>query len=155
MSQYFFISGSVFAAIFLAGFTCAELLASWRGFFAANRSMLLASSLLGVIALICTSLLLSGIGFFNILNVMAKAVYKLAQLLLCALSLAALVFWYDPGVNLWLEGGGVLAILLLVWLYGAAFCLRMFDFNYPVSDVLLYYSVLPFVCMAVMWAGSL
>jgi len=155
MSLYFFISGGVFVAFLLAGFTSAEVLASVLGFLAANRTMLLASGLLGVIALVCASLLFRGIGFFNILYVMAKAVYKLAQLLLCAMSLAALGFWFDLGVNLWLEGGGILAFVLLVWLYGAALCLRVFDFNYPVREVLFSYSVLPFACMAVMWVGDL
>ncbi|OGQ87405.1 MAG: hypothetical protein A2512_01580 [Deltaproteobacteria bacterium RIFOXYD12_FULL_56_24] len=154
MSQYFFISGSVFAALLIAGYTSAEVLASALDFFAAKRTALLASGLLGVIALVGASLLFRGIGFFNILYVMAKAVYKLAQLLLCAMSLAALGFWFDLGANIWLEGGGVLAFVLLVWLYGAALCLRLFDFNYPVGEVLFSYSVLPFACIVVIWAGS-
>lgn len=154
MSLCFFISGSVFAALLLAGYTSAEVLASTLDFLAAKRTMLLASGLLGVIALVCTSLLFRGIGFFSILYVMAKAVYKLAQLLLCAVSLAALVFWFNLGVNLWVEGGGPLTIVLLVWLYGAALCLRLFDFNYPIKDVLFSYSVLPFACLALIWAGD-
>ncbi len=155
MGRYFFISGCAVAAFHFAGLASAEVLAPVVGFLAANRTALLASGLLGVLALVCASLLFGGIGFFNILYVMAKAVYELVQLLLCAMSLAALVFWFDLGVNLWLEGGGTLAIVLYAWLYGAAFSLRVFDFNYPVKDVLLSYSALPFACLAVIWGSGL
>ena len=155
MGRYFFISGCAVAAFHFAGLTSTEALAAVVGFLAANRTALLASGLLGALALICASLLFGGIGFFNILYVMAKAVYELVQLLLCAMALAALVFWFDLGVNFWLEGGGTLAIVLYAWLYGAAFSLRVFDFNYPVRDVLVAYSALPFICMTVVWGSGL
>lgn len=155
MGRYFFISGCAVAVIHLVGFTSGEVLAAVIGFLAANRTALLASGLGGAFALVCASLLFGGIGFFNILYVMAKAVYELVQLLLCALSLASLVFWFDLGVNLWLEGGGTLAIVFYAWLYGAAFSLRVFDFNYPIKDVLLSYSAFPFVCLAVFWLSGL
>ena len=155
MGRYLFISGCAVAAFHLLGFTAGEVLEALVGFLAANRTMLLASGLLGAFALVCASLLFGGIGFFNILYVMAKAVYELVQLLLCAVAVASLVFWLDLGVNLWLEGGGTLAIALYAGLYGAAFSLRVFDFNYPIKDVLLSYSALPFVCLAVFWLSGL
>lgn len=154
MGRYFLFSGCVFAAFFLAGLTSAELLAPLLDFLAAKRTALMASGLFGVIAMLCASLLFRGIGFFNVLYVMAKAVYKLAQLFLCAMSLAALLFWFNLGVNLWLGGGGTLTIVLLGWLYGAALCLRLFDFNYPVREVLFSYSFLPFACLALIWIGD-
>jgi len=155
MGRYFVISGCAVAAYYLGGFTSAEVLASVVGFLTVNRSVLLTAGLLGVLALICASLLFGGIGFFNILYVMAKAVYESVQFFLCAMSLATLIFWFDLGVNFWLEGGETLAFLLYVWLYGAAFSLRVFDFNYPVRDALLSFSALPFVCMAVFWVSHL
>ena len=155
MARYFFLSGCAVAALHLAGFTSAEVLAAVLPFLAANRTALLASGLLGALGLVCASSVFGGIGFFNILYLMAKAVYELVQLLLCAMTVASLVFWFDLGANLWLEGGGDLAIVLYAWLYGAAFSLRVFDFNYPVRDALLAYSVLPFICMAVAWISPL
>lgn len=155
MGRYFFISGCTVAVFHLVGFTSGEVLAAVVGFLAANRTALLASGLGGAFALVCASLLFGGIGFFNILYVMAKAVYELVQLLLCAMVVGSLVFWFDLGVNLWLEGGGTLVVVLYAWLYGAAFSLRVFDFNYPIKDVLLSYSALPFVCMAVFWLSGL
>jgi hypothetical protein len=155
MGRYFFISGCAVAALHLLGFTSGEVLAAVLDFLAVNRTALLASGLLGAFALVCASLLFGGIGFFNILYVMAKAVYELVQLLLCAVAVASLVFWLDLGINFWLEGGGTLAIVLYAWLYGAAFSLRVFDFNYPIKDVLLSYSALPFVFLAVVWGSGL
>jgi len=155
MGRYLFISGCAVAAFHLLGFTAGEVLEALVGFLAANRTMLLASGLLGAFALVCASLLFGGIGFFNILYVMAKAVHELVQLLLCAMAVASLVFWFDLGANLWLESGGVLAIVLYAWLYGAAFSLRVFDFNYPIKDVLLSYSALPVVFFALVWGCGL
>ena len=155
MGRYLFISGCAVAALHLLGFTAGEVLEALVGFLAANRTMLLASGLLGAFALVCASLLFGGIGFFNILYVMAKAVHELVQLLLCAMAVASLVFWFDLGANLWLESGGVLAIVLYAWLYGAAFSLRVFDFNYPIKDVLLFYSALPVVFFALVWGCGL
>ena len=155
MSRYFFISGCAVAALHLLGFTSGEVLAAVLDFLAVNRTALLALGLLGAFALVCASLLFGGIGFFNILYMMAKAVYELVQLLLCAVAVASLVFWLDLGINFWLEGGGTLAIVLYVWLYGAAFSLRVFDFNYPIKDVLLSYSALPVVFFALVWGCGL
>jgi hypothetical protein len=155
MGRYFFFSGCAVAAFHFAGVTSAEALAAVLGFLADNRTPLLASGLIGALALVSASLLFGGIGFFNILYVMAKAVYELVQLLLCIMTLAAMLFWFDLGVNFWLEGGGALAIVLYAWLYGAAFSLRVFDFNYPVRDVLIAFSALPCVCMAVIWGSGL
>ena len=155
MDRYFFISGVAVAAFHFTGFTSAEVFAAVVGFLAANQTPLLSGGFLGVFALVCASLLLRGINFFNILYVMAKAVYELVQLLLCAMSLASLVFWFDLGVNFWLEEGGFWLIVLYAWLYGAAFSLWVFDFNYPLRNTLLAYSALPFVCLAVVWASDL
>ena len=155
MGRYLFFSGCAVAALHLVGFTSGEVLAPMLGFLAANRVTLLTSGLLGALALVCSSLLFGGIGFFNILYVMAKVVYELVQLLLCAMAVASLVFWFDLGANLWLEGGGVLAVVLYAWLYAAAFSLRVFDFNHPIKDVLLSFSVLPFLCLAVVWVSGL
>lgn len=155
MGRYFFFSGCVVAAFYIVGVTSAEALAAVSGFLADNRTPLLASGLIGALALVCASLLFGGIGFFNILYLMAKAVYELVQLLLCIMALATMVFWFDLGVNFWLEGGGTLAIVLYAWLYGAAFSLRVFDFNYPVRDALLAFSALPFACMSVIMVSGL
>lgn len=155
MGRYLFFSGCAIAAYHLAGFTSAEVLAAVVGFLAANQTALLASGLLGALAMVCASLLFGGIGFFNILYLMAKAVYELVQLLICVMALAALVFWFDLGINFWLDGGETLAIVLYAWLYGAAFSLRVFDFNYPVRDALLAYSALPFACLTVVWVSGL
>ncbi|MCX5876070.1 MAG: hypothetical protein NT087_07235 [Deltaproteobacteria bacterium] len=155
MGRYLFFSGCAVAALHLGGFTSGEVLASLLGFLAANRGALLTSGLIGALALVCASLLFGGIGFFNILYVMAKAVYELVQLLLCAMAVASLVFWFDLGINLWLEGGGALAVVLYAWLYAAAFSLRVFDFNHPIKEVLLSFSVLPFFCLSVFWGSGL
>lgn len=155
MGRYFFISGCAVALFHLAGLTSGEVLAPVLAFLAAHQTTLLASGLLGALALVCASLLFGGIGFFSILYVMAKAAYELAQLLLCAMAVASLVFWFDLGANLWLGDGGTMSMVLYAWLYGAAFSLRLFDFNYPIKEVLLSYSALPFVCLAVAWLSPL
>ena len=143
------------AVLHLSGVASGQVHAWLMGFLAANQVALLTSGLIGAITLVCAAMFFGGLGFFNILYVMAKVVYELTQLLLCAMAIASLVFWFDLGANLWLEGGGTLAIVLYVWLYGAAFSLRIFDFNHPIKDVLLSFSVLPFFCLAVFWASGL
>lgn len=155
MFRYFLIAGCAVVAFHFGGLTSGEVLAWMVDFLSANRAVLTASGLIGVLALCGGSLLFGGIGFFNILYVVAKASYELVQLLLCTMALVALVFWFDLGVNIWVEGGGTLAMMLYVWLYGAAFCLRVFDFNYPLKDILFTYTVLPFVCLAVIWLSTL
>ncbi|HIJ91040.1 MAG: hypothetical protein OEV89_10095 [Desulfobulbaceae bacterium] len=154
MGRYFFISGCAVALLHFGGITSAEVLGAVVGFLVANHAVLVGGGLFGVLALVFASLLLRGGGFFNILYAMARVVYELVQLLLCAMSLAALVFWFDLGVNFWLEGGGTLALILYAWFYGAAFSLHVFDFNYPVKEALLSYSTLPFVCLVVIWLNG-
>lgn len=155
MGRYFFICGCAFAVLHFAGVTSAGVLDPMVALLGANRTALLAGGLLGVLALVCASLLFGGIGFFNILYVMARGIFELVQLLLCTMTLAALVFWFDLGINFWQEGGGPLAIVLYAWFYGAAFSLRVFDFNFPVRNVLISFSALPFVCMMVFWGSTL
>lgn len=155
MGRYFFISGCAFAAFHVAGGTSAEVLDPLVGFLSANRTSLLASGLLGLLFFVCASLLFAGIGFANFLYLMAKAVYELVKLLLCAMSLASLIFWFGLGINLWLEGGGGVAVVLYAWLFGAAFCLRVFDFNYPVRETLGSYSALPVICLMVITISTL
>ena len=155
MGRYLIISGCAAVAFHSAGITSAEVYESLMALLAANRTELVGGGLLGILALGCASLLFSGIGFFNILYVMAKAVFELIQLLFCAICLAALIFWFDLGVDFWLEGGEILTFMLYVWLYGAAFCLRVFDFNYPVRDTLIAYSALPMICLVLIRSSSL
>ncbi|MBU2536929.1 MAG: hypothetical protein KKH22_00710 [Proteobacteria bacterium] len=155
MGRYFFISGCAVAALHFAGVTSAGMLDPMIALLGANRTALLAGGLLGALALVCASALFGGIGFFNILYVMAKGVFELVQLLLCAMTVAALVFWFDLGINFWQEGGGPLTIVLYAWFYGAAISLRVFDFNYPIRDTLISFSALPFVCMMMFWGSTL
>lgn len=155
MGRYLFISGSAAIVFYFAGLTCADAFAQVAGFLTANRNELLWGGLLGLLALIVASLLLNRIGFFNILYLLVKAVYELIQLFLCVVSMASLIVWFDLGINIWLEGGAPLVIVLYLWLYGSAYCLHIFDFNYPVRETLLSYTELSFVCLAVIWASSL
>jgi hypothetical protein len=155
MERYFFISCCGVVLLYFAGISSADVHAAAVGFLAANAKPLYGGGLIGALALACASLLFNRIGFFNILYVMAKAAYELVKLLLCAMSLAALFFWFDLRSNFWLEEGRVLAIVLYAWLFGAAFCLRMFDFNYPVRDTLLSYSALPLVFLIMVWVSRL
>lgn len=155
MGRYFFISGCAVAALHFAGVTSAGVLDPMIALLGANRIALLAGGLLGALALVCASVLFSGIGFFNILYVLAKGFFELVQLLLCAMTVAALVFWFDLGINFWQEGGGPITIVLYAWLYCAAISLRVFDFNYPIRDTLISFTALPFVCMIVFWGSAL
>jgi uncharacterized membrane protein YdcZ (DUF606 family) len=155
MERYFFISCCGVVLLYFAGITSTEVHTATVDFLAANEKLLFGGGLLGALVLAGASLLFNRIGFFNILYVMAKAALELVKLLLCALSLGALFFWFDLRTNFWLEDGRVLAIVLYAWLFGAAFCLRMFDFNYPVRETLLSYSALPLVFLTMVWVSRL
>ena len=155
MGRYFFIAVCAVVTLHFTGVTSTEVITPLLGFLAAHRTVILGGGLFGAFALVCAALIFNGVGLFAIFHLMAKAVYELVQFLLCATCLAALIFWFDLGGYFWLEGGGALVIVLYFLLYGAAFSLLAFDFNYPIKDTLFSYSVLPLVCIAVIWGGSL
>lgn len=96
---------------------------------------LLGIGLLTALALPGITLVCNGLGFYTLMYSLAKLFFWLSSFLICLVSLVAVLFWLDLGVNLW----GVLGKMALLPFFlaaGGAFSLHVADFNYPVKEAL-------------------
>lgn len=75
-------------------------------------------------------------GFYSLMYTMARLCFWFSNLLICLVSLAAVLLWFDLGVNLWALLGKT-ALLPLLMAGSAAFSLHLADFNYPLKEALV------------------
>lgn len=120
---------------FIYGVEWAPLLDQLAVVVEANRWALLVAGLLGAAALPVVSLACRGIGYYSLMFTMDKLFLSLGRFLVCLLAVGAIIFWFDSGVNLW-SLLGITTLLPFAALGSAAFSLYLFDFNYPLKDVL-------------------
>jgi len=111
----------------------------------------LGGGLLAVVGFVALSFVLSAIGSYSVMFAVGKIFQEFTKLLICLVALAVIIFWVSLGENLWFAGGGVLPVVLYSWLYGGAFSLRKFDFNYPVMDSLFRYTILFVLSVVLIW----
>jgi hypothetical protein len=143
------IVGLVFAAIHLVGIGSAEVYDPLVGVVKANNLFIIFAAVLSVGVVAGASLLFSNAGFYNLLFAVAKIVYEAAQFAISAAFFAALILWYDLGINFWLELGGPLGGGMYIMLFGGAYSLRLYDFNYPIKDTLVQSCMLPVISFAI------
>lgn len=139
----------------LAGISLGELFGIVVEAVDASRATVMAWGVLGAIAMAGGMLLLGQIGLFSLAFVVARIWLEAAKLLVCTMAVASVVLWLGFGIHFWLAGGTPLMAILYVWLFCGVACLRLIDFNYPVRTVLVDYSVLSVVCLALVWGLSL
>ncbi len=133
----------------------ADLHGALLGYLDAHRASLLLSGLLSGLGVFVLAFLFSAMGAFPIVFALVRLFYECTKFLLCALTLLVLIFWFDPGVNFWLEGGAPVAVGLYAWLCGAAFGMQRIDFNYPIRDTLLRYGALYALSLALLLAAEI
>ncbi|MDF1614134.1 hypothetical protein [Desulfurivibrio dismutans] len=77
-----------------------------------------------------------GFGWYSLMYSLAKLFFSLSTFLICLVSLAAVLFWFDLGVDVW-SLLGLPALLPFIIASSAAFSLHIADFNYPVKEALV------------------
>ena len=155
MLRNFTIVALAFGAIHLMGIGSADVYDSLVIVVRANSLLIIFAAIFSVGVVAGASLLFSNAGFYNLLFALAKVVYEVAQFAICAAFLASLILWYDLGVNFWLELGGPLGGGMYIMLFGGAYSLQLYDFNYPVKDNLVQYCTLPVISFVIMLVGDL
>lgn len=149
MGRYLLFTGFLLLAVHLAGVEAADMHAGLADALADHRTALLTGGLLAGIALVGTALLFGILGLFNLMFAVARLFHELAKALICAVSLTALLFWFTLEADFLLTDAGALLAVLYLWLYGTAFTMRVFDFNYPIRETLVGYTSLPVVCLII------
>lgn len=119
---------------------------------AARGSAVLIYTGLSAVALPVVSLFFRGIGIYAVMYLLDKFCFWLGQFLLALVSFAAVVFWFEAEINLWSLLGPVAAIPFLV-LASAAFSLKLFDFNYPLKEMLIGSLGLPVLSWLIIWGS--
>jgi len=147
MGRYFLFSLLLFLAIHFAGVDVADMHAGLVDSLASHRKVLWSGGLLAGLGLVGAAFLFGMLGLYNIMFAVTRLFHEAAKALLCAVSLAALLFGFVLGVDFLLADAKALLIVIYFWLYGTAFVLRMFDFNYPIRETLVAYTALPFFCL--------
>ena len=100
-----------------------------------ERQTMLAAYVVGFSgALVLSSYLFQGLGWYSMLFMVSKLAFYLGQFLVCLVSFGAVLFWLYTASNLWVDMGYLNALLPFVWLFAASFSLGIFDFNYPVTE---------------------
>ncbi len=75
--------------------------------------------------------------FYTLMYYLAKLYFWLSIFLVCLVSLAAVLFRFDLGINLW-SLLGVTAVLPFLFAGSAAFSLQLADSYYPIKDSLFH-----------------
>jgi len=104
------------------------------------------------VALPVVSLVFRGIGSYGLMYLLDKLFFWFGQTLVALVSLAAVVFWFEAQVNLWVMSGALASAPFLA-LASGAFCLKLFDFNYPVKDALVNSLTLPVGSFLIIWGS--
>ncbi|HIJ78020.1 MAG: hypothetical protein OEY01_01770 [Desulfobulbaceae bacterium] len=149
------IVGLAFAAIHLIGTGSAEVYDPLAAYVKANGLFLIFSAFLGVGFMAAASMLFANTGLYNLLFALARVVYDIAQFAICAAFFAALILWYDLGINFWVELGAPLGVGMFIMLFGGAFSLRLYDFNYPIKETLVQHCMLPVISLVIMAIGNM
>jgi hypothetical protein len=147
MGRYFLFSGLLLLASHFAGVDVADMHAGLADALAEHRKALWSGGLLAGFALVGAAFLFGMMGLFNIMFAVTRLFHEAAKALLCAVSLGTLLFGFVLDVDFLLVDARTLLMVLYFWLYGTALALRVFDFNYPVREMLVAYTALPFFCL--------
>lgn len=140
------------AAHFVYRVDFAPLADELAAFVAAHSTTVLMYGGFGAVALPVISLLCRALGGYAMMYLLDKCSLWLTQLLVALISFAAVVFWFETGVNLWAMFGplGLLPFLLLV---SAAASLKLFDFNYPIKETLTTSLCLAGLSWLIIWSS--
>jgi len=88
----------------------------------------------GAMCLVLFAYLMRGLGFYSVVYLISKIAFALSQLTVCAVSFAAVAFWFYVPQNLWTDLSIYALAVPFLWLGASSASLWIFDFNYPISE---------------------
>ncbi|MEW6595111.1 MAG: hypothetical protein AB1413_09605 [Thermodesulfobacteriota bacterium] len=142
------------AARFVYGVDFTLVAEAVTSFVAARATALLVYAGLSAVTLPFVSLLFRGLGSYAVMYLLDRFCFWLGQFLVALLSAAAVIFWFETGVNLWGGLGATVALPFLV-LASAAISLKLFDFNYPLKERLMGSLWLPVASLLIIWGSRI
>ena len=77
--------------------------------------------------------LLDILGLHSVMYLVAKFLLEASKLLISLVFIGALFLYFDLGANLWTDLGLIMTLPLLLLCIGI-FCVRLFDFNFPLQE---------------------
>lgn len=94
------------------------------------------------IGMLLATFILRSVHLYVLMGLVNKLLFEVGQLAVCALSVGAVIFWFDFDINLWYDLRTV-AIIPFEAVAVACLGLQMFDFNYPLANNLVNNILLP------------
>jgi hypothetical protein len=102
-----------------------------------NRTLFIASGLVGSVILLISSSMFESLGLYKITYGLSKILIRLSQFLITFFSILYIVFYAALGNNLMRDNGYLLMFSLALVLGASCWALRIIDFNHPTrNDVL-------------------
>lgn len=114
----------------------AQYYALAMGYLSDNTSFLLLSATLGSVFCVASAFFLGETGFFSLMQLLGKFLFEISQSAIYFVSLFAVIFYFQLHVSLW-QDLGLLAIIPFEVLLASCVSLYLFDFNYPLAEMLL------------------
>lgn len=107
-----------------------------------NRTLFIASGMVGSIVLLLISSMFENLGLYKITYGFTKILIRVDQFLITFLAILNIVFYAALGVNLMRDNGYLLLFTLALVLGASCWALRIIDFNYHTQNAVLPVSVL-------------
>jgi hypothetical protein len=107
-----------------------------------NRTLFIASGMVGSIVLLLSSAMFENLGLYKITYGFTKILIRVDQFLITFLVILNIVFYAALGVNLMRDNGYLLLFTLAFVLGASCWALRIIDFNYHTQNAVLPVSVL-------------
>ncbi|MDH3394499.1 MAG: hypothetical protein OEL66_10870, partial [Desulfobulbaceae bacterium] len=101
---------------------------------AENHGTLLTSAVIVVFSILLIAYLCGSLRWHTPLYLLSRFSFEVSQFVIVCISFDAVILWFDSGVNLWGQLGGVVASLPFLTLGAACYGFWMYDFNYPLQD---------------------
>ncbi len=98
-----------------------------------HQRLLFAGTAAGCLACYGVVYLMDLMGLHSLMYLLSKMLLETSRLVISLVFVGALFLYFDLGANLWLELGIIMAVPMAL-LATAIFCIRLFDFNFPLQD---------------------
>ena len=111
-------------------------------FIAQNKTLFLATGILGSCALVLSSSMFESLGLYKITYALSKILVRVGQFLITFLAILNIVFYAAFGYNLMRDNGYLMLFALALILGASCWALRIIDFNYHTKNAVLPISIL-------------
>ena len=106
-------------------------------FITSNQTSILATSIVGSIALLCTSFMFENFGLYKIIYVVSKILVRICQFIITFLAIVNIVFYAALNNNLMHDNGYLLLFSVAIVFGASCWVLRIIDFNYHTQNAVL------------------